>query len=41
MRCPRCGWPMRVTRTKRILDKLLTSFTCTSPPCEHEQTQIG
>jgi hypothetical protein len=39
--CPVCGWPMTLTATKKMLNRILASFRCTNPQCKHEQTQIG
>jgi hypothetical protein len=41
MKCPKCGWPMTLAGTKKVLAKLLTSFRCTNPHCKRELTQIS
>jgi len=41
MKCPKCGWPIRVTGTKKVLTRFLASFKCLNPKCEYEQTKIS
>jgi len=41
MKCPKCGWPMRLTGTKKLLTAFLASFTCLNSKCRHEQTEIA
>jgi len=41
MRCPRCGWPIKLSATKKVMATRLTSFTCMNPRCRHEQTEIA
>jgi len=39
--CPKCGWPMKLIRTKKVLTSFLASFRCMNSQCRHEQTEIG
>lgn len=41
MKCPKCGWPMALTETKKILTVFLASFKCLNAKCQHEQTEIA
>ena len=41
MMCPKCGWPMRLKETKKVLTVFLASFKCLNSKCQHEQTEIA
>ena len=41
MKCPNCGWPMRLIKTKKVLTAFLASFTCLNSTCRHEHTELA
>jgi len=41
MKCPKCGWPMRLTGTKKVLTSFLATFKCLNSKCQHGHTEIA
>jgi hypothetical protein len=41
MNCPKCGWPMRLIRTKKALTSFIASFTCMNQRCQHERVDAA
>jgi hypothetical protein len=41
MRCSKCGWPLRLLGTRKVLTHYLASFRCMNSHCQHERTEIG
>jgi hypothetical protein len=41
MTCAKCGWPIKLVRTRKVLRSVLATFKCMNPKCRHEHTEIA